>query len=146
MKRNKYDFYLASPFFNDSQVDRMMKVLGVLRSKGYSVYAPYEHGIVGDKLDKNLIKTIFMSNVEAIRSSKNVIAITDEKDMGTIWEAGYAYGKGIPIIYYCETIGNNPFNIMLSESAIGIFKDIDSLKKAACDNCFTRKETIERYE
>ena len=35
---------------------------------------------------------------------------------------------------------------MLSESAIGIFKDIESLKEAAKERKFDKKEKIEKYE
>lgn len=141
-----YDFYLASPFFNDNQILRMKNVLKVLRDEGYEVYAPFEIGVVGDITDKKVINKIFNSNVEAIERSRIVIAITDEKDMGTIWEAGYARGKDIPVVYYCETLGKNPFNIMLSESATGIFKNIESLKEAAKEGKFDKKEKIEKYE
>ena len=93
-----YDFYLASPFFNDEQRERMALVLDTLRDRGYVVYAPFEHGIVAAEEDSDTIYKTFMSNVEAIQSSHRVLAITDGKDMGTIWEAGYAYGIGKPVV------------------------------------------------
>ena len=34
--------------------------------------------------------------------------------MGTIWEAGVAYQSKKPIIYYAETLGDKPFNLMLA--------------------------------
>ena len=70
------------------------------------------------------------------------MAITDEKDIGTIWEAGYAYGIGKEVVYYAETLGNNPFNIMLSESGVGIFKDYTSFCKACNSNDFYHKEEV----
>lgn len=138
----KYDFYLASPFFNDDQIKRENKVKDLLRGFGFKVYAPMEHGIVGGIASQDSVTATFNSNVEAINNSKYVIAITDGKDMGTIWEAGYAYGKKIPIIYYAETLGNNPFNIMLSESGIGIFKSERSLSEACVKNNFHHKEEV----
>ena len=140
--KKKYDFYLASPFFNDDQVKRENKVKDLLREFGFKVYAPMEHGIVGGIASQDSVTATFNSNVEAINNSEYVIAITDGKDMGTIWEAGYAYGKKIPIIYYAETLGNNPFNIMLSESGIGIFKSEKSLSEACVKNNFHHKEEV----
>lgn len=137
-----YDFYLASPFFNDEQRERMSQVLDVLRDRGYVVYAPFEHGIVAAEEDSDTIYKTFMSNVEAIQSSHRVLAITDGKDMGTIWEAGYAYGIGKPVVYYAETLGKNPFNLMLSESGIGIFKSYDALREAADNGNFEVKEEV----
>lgn len=138
----KYDFYLASPFFNEEQIKRENKVKNLLREFGFRVYAPMEHGIVGNIASQDSVTETFKSNVEAIDNSEFVIAITDGKDMGTIWEAGYAHGKKIPIVYYAETLGNNPFNIMLSESGIGIFKDEFSLRNACVLNNFYHKEEV----
>lgn len=138
----KYDFYLASPFFNDEQIKREENIKKTLRGYGFTVYAPREHGIVGSLASQEAVTSTFNSNVEAINNSRMVLAITDGKDMGTIWEAGYAYGNNIPIVYYAETLGNNPFNIMLSESGVGIFKDYTSFCKACNDNDFYHKEEV----
>ena len=138
----KYDFYLASPFFNDEQIKREESIKKTLRGYGFTVYAPREHGIVGSLASQEAVTSTFNSNVEAIDNSRMVLAITDGKDMGTIWEAGYAYGNNIPIVYYAETLGNNPFNIMLSESGVGIFKDYTSFCKACNSNDFYHKEEV----
>ena len=138
----KYDFYLASPFFNDEQIKREESIKKTLRGYGFRVYAPREHGIVGSLASQEAVTSTFNSNVEAIDNSRMVLAITDGKDMGTIWEAGYAYGNNIPIVYYAETLGNNPFNIMLSESGVGIFKDYTSFCKACNSNDFYHKEEV----
>ena len=138
----KYDFYLASPFFNDEQIKREETIKNALRGYGFTVYAPREHGVVGSLASHESVEATFNSNVEAINNAKMVIAITDGKDMGTIWEAGYAYGNNIPIVYYAETLGNNPFNIMLSESGVGIFKDYTSFCKACNYNDFYHKEEV----
>ena len=137
-----YDFYLASPFFNDEQRERMSTVLDTLRERGYVVYAPFEHGIVAAEEDNDTIYKTFLNNVEAIQSSHSVLAITDGKDMGTIWEAGYAYGIGKPVVYYAETLGKNPFNLMLSESGVGILKSYEALRKAVDSGNFEVKEEV----
>lgn len=138
----KYDFYLASPFFNDEQIKREETIKKTLRGYGFTVYAPREHGVVGSLASQESVETTFNSNIEAINNSKMVLAITDGKDVGTIWEAGYAFGKKIPIVYYAETLGNNPFNIMLSESGVGIFKDYTKFCKACNENDFYHKEEV----
>lgn len=138
----KYDFYLASPFFNEDQIEREERIKNLLRTYGYKVYSPREHGVVGNLSDSVAVQETFNSNIEAINDSKKVLAITDRKDMGTIWEAGYAYGKRIPIVYYAETLGDNPFNIMLSESGIGIYTDQKKFEDACKMNQFCRKEEV----
>lgn len=135
----EYDFYLASPFFKDSQIQREEIVKTILREHGHKVYSPKENGILTPDATDEVRTKIFKENCEAIQKSRRILVITDEKDIGTIWEAGYAYGIGKEIVYYAETLGNNPFNVMLGKSGIGIFTNYDDLGKAAYSNMFNNK-------
>lgn len=135
----EYDFYLASPFFKDSQIQREEAVKNALRCVGYTVYSPRENGILTPDATDEVRTKIFKENCEAIQKSHRILAITDEKDIGTIWEAGYAYGIGKEVVYYAETLGNNPFNVMLGKSGIGIFTNHNDLVEAAASNMFNNK-------
>ena len=135
----EYDFYLASPFFKDSQIRREDEVKNILRYNGYAVYSPKENGVLTPDATDEVRTKIFKENCEAIQKSHRILAITDEKDIGTIWEAGYAYGIGKEIVYYAETLGNNPFNVMLGKSGIGIFTNHNDLIEAAKTGSFFNK-------
>lgn len=135
----EYDFYLASPFFKDSQIQREEAVKNALRYEGYTVYSPRENGILTPDATDEVRTKIFKENCEAIQKSHRILAITDEKDIGTIWEAGYAYGIGKEIVYYAETLGDNPFNVMLGKSGIGIFTKYSDLIDAAHSGIFFNK-------
>ena len=135
----EYDFYLASPFFKDSQIQREEAVKNALRYVGYTVYSPRENGILTPDATDEVRTKIFKENCEAIQKSHRILAITDEKDIGTIWEAGYAYGIGKEVVYYAETLGNNPFNVMLGKSGIGIFTKCNDLVEAAEAGVFNNK-------
>ena len=135
----EYDFYLASPFFKDSQIRREDEVKNILRYNGYAVYSPRENGVLTPDATDEVRTKIFKENCEAIQKSHRILAITDEKDIGTIWEAGYAYGIGKEIVYYAETLGNNPFNVMLGKSGIGIFTNHNDLIEAAKSGLFFNK-------
>ena len=117
----EYDFYFASPFFRESQVEREESLKSSLRTLGYKVYSPKEACFLPSDSSLSDRKSTFEENCEAIRHSRAVFAITDDKDMGTIWEAGYAYGIKKPIIYFAETLGKNQFNLMLACSGKGVF-------------------------
>ena len=56
-----------------------------------------------------------------------LVAVTDHKDIGTIFECGVAYLATTPIIYYAETLGNKPFNLMLAESGVAIVRSPEEL-------------------
>lgn len=116
-----YDFYFASPFFNPEQVEREERMIAHLRGLGFTVFSPKESCHLDAKASLNSREAVFNSNCEAINNSKAVFAVTDGKDMGTIWEAGYAYGIGKPVIYFAETLGNNKFNLMLAQSGRDVY-------------------------
>lgn len=135
----EYDFYLASPFFKDSQIQREEAIKNALRNEEYTVYSPRENGVLTPDATDEVRTKIFKENCEAIQKSHRILAITDEKDIGTIWEAGYAYGIGKEVVYYAETLGNNPFNVMLGKSGIGIFTKYNDLVDAAKNGFFKNK-------
>lgn len=116
-----YDFYFASPFFNPEQVEREERMIKHLRGLGFRVFSPKENCHLDAKASSKSREDVFRTNCEAINRSRAVFAVTDGKDMGTIWEAGYAYGINKPIIYFAETLGENKFNLMLAESGKDVY-------------------------
>lgn len=132
--------YFASPWFTPEQEEREERLKAKLRSLGFEVHSPKETAVCGAISDPRTRQKIFDGNVDAIKEADIVFAVTDGKDMGTIWEAGYAYGynerqkavgyEPIKIVYYCETLGNGLFNLMLAQSGdiiITKFGDLDKL-------------------
>lgn len=118
---HEYDFYFASPFFNPEQVEREERMIAHLRKLGFRVFSPKESCHLDAKSSQQSREEVFSSNCNAIRKARAVFAVTDGKDMGTIWEAGYAYGINKPVIYFAETLGNNQFNLMLAQSGRDVF-------------------------
>lgn len=139
----KYDFYLASPFFNKEQIEREENIKQTLRLEGYTVYSPRENGVLTPDATSEVRTKIFNENCEAIQNSCRVLAITDGKDIGTIWEAGYAYGIGKEIVYYAETLNGNPFNVMLGKSGIGVYTDYRKFNDACIERNFTNSNEKE---
>ena len=131
--------YFASPWFNPDQAEREERVKGRLRELGFNVWSPKENSSLSPITDPVIREKIFSANVENIENCDILFAITDGKDMGTIWEAGYVNGlnaaiypsKRKVVVYYCETLGpNGQFNLMLAQSGdivIQNYKDLDKL-------------------
>lgn len=112
--------YLASPFFNPEQIERIEYIEKLLEKIGFEVYSPrkdcsYKLTPTSSNEER---EAVFADNIRHIEHSDLVLAVTDGKDMGTIFEAGYAYGVDVPILYFAETLGTNLFNLMLAESAL----------------------------
>ena len=138
MEMRAVKVYFASPWFTPEQEEREERLKAKLRSLGFNVHSPKEEAICGAISAPETRQKIFKGNTDAIDNCDIVFAITDGKDMGTIWEAGYAYGLNaanptypkIKIVYYCETLGNGLFNLMLAQSGdivITKFEDVDKL-------------------
>lgn len=133
-KTFKYDFYFASPFFRPDQIEREERLKAHLRGLGYSVFSPKESCHLQPDATQDSQEKVFNDNVTAIRKSAAVFAVTDGKDMGTIWEAGYAFGIGKPIIYYAETLGENLFNLMLARSGRAVCKSQEDVTKTLIED------------
>ena len=69
-----------------------------IRKFGFKVYSPKEVCHLETDASQKSREQVFNDNCNAIKSSRAVFAVTDGKDVGTIWEAGYAYGIGKPVV------------------------------------------------
>lgn len=123
----KKKIYFAGGWFNPAQEEEHTRIYNVIKDK-FDVFNPKVAGIVDDTTTGDHMVNILLGNVNAINESQLVVAITDRKDMGTIWETGYAYASKKPIIYYCETLGNAPFNLMLAKTGLVARNEEELLK------------------
>lgn len=139
--------YFASPWFNPEQAEREDRVKNRLRELGFNVWSPKDNCVCSPIADKAMREKVFSDNVKNIKDCEIIFAITDGKDMGTIWEAGFANGynehlkdvghEPIIIVYYCETLGpNGQFNLMLAQSGDIVITNFEDLGKlpALIDN------------
>ncbi|MCM8804228.1 MAG: nucleoside 2-deoxyribosyltransferase [Candidatus Omnitrophica bacterium] len=127
---NKYDCYLAAPFFTPEQIQRLELIETELR-KRFIVYSPSKELFLtpGEFHSKEKRQQVLKANFDAIKNSKFVVCITDDRDLGSLLEAGYAIAKRKPIIYVALTLGDKPFNLMLSETATAVAKTIEDFIK-----------------
>ena len=137
--------YLASPFFNDTELLRMTKVLGCLRNKGLEVFAPYENQ--NKHLEFGSVewrKATFEGDVNGIEEADVVVAIVSNgcySDSGTAWEVGYAYAKGIPVVVV--NLSDKEINLMISDSLHAYLSDIEELEEYNFDKM--PKKTYDKY-
>lgn len=125
----KHHVYVASPFFNPNQITRVALVETLLEKLGYTYFSPRKELVCPPNASDEVRKQTFLSNEEGIKNAEMVIAITDDKDPGTIWEMGCAYANDIPVIGVAFTLGNMPFNLMLSESCVSTCKTVEELER-----------------
>lgn len=133
MKTKIYDVYLAGPFFNEHQIEVLAGIEDLMDSFHMSYFSPRWCGMVDDKSTDIEKQAIFHKDIKSIQNSRYVFAITDGKDMGTLFECGYAFANNVPIVYIALDL-KGPFNLMLAKSALRVVRSMDELKKMLCES------------
>lgn len=123
--------YLASPFFDDAELERVNKVKEILDSKGLEVFSPKEHQ--NEHLEFGSIewrKATFENDVKHIDWCDAVVAIIckgNYDDSGTAWELGYAYATNKPVVLV--NITGETINLMIADSIHALITSYDELKE-----------------
>jgi len=126
--------YIASPFFNQEQLDFVKAIESALNRKRIDYFSPRSTGVLLDMTEEEKQKRkkeIYNDNVKNIDMCTLMIAVIDDKDVGTMWEMGYATAKGKPIISISNK--NYGLNVMLAESVRAHVLDIPQMFAAIYD-------------
>lgn len=105
--------YIAGPFSTKREKETLKHMIELINKRypGYNLYVPMDYKVPGDfqKLDGtwNLpntewAKRVYENDVKELDKAEMVFAmyVGHYCTSGTIWEVGYACGKGIPVIIY----------------------------------------------
>ena len=139
-----YDCYIASGWFNENQARDLENIKTALDELGIKYFSPKDEIVAKPDASLEEQEMIFKGNVDAITSGKFVVCNTRDKDLGTIFEAGFSYASNVPLIYYAEGLTGN-FNLMLSRSGRAVATNVEELKehvKGIMENPEYEKEYI----
>lgn len=145
--------YCAGPFFNSQQLETMVAIENVVDSfDETSIFRPRNGAASAKKLNKDIgagkdpsaetRKQVFRDNVENIDDADLVVALIDDRDIGTIFEIGYAYAKGVPVMTFTDK--GYGMNLMLAESVLAHCKGLGQLRHAM--KMFVDGATEEQFE
>ena len=111
--------YLAGPFFNEEQEERINYLEDLLDKYNFSIFSPRQASRIKPGCSQEDMIETFKGNTLNIDNADFVLAVLDDKDVGTVWETGYAYAKKIPVLYFNETrpADKGP-NLMLAMSTL----------------------------
>lgn len=125
----KYDVYVAGPFFRQEQIESMERLEAVLERHDLKMFRPrFDSVNLQDDDSEAARKKAFEDDVKAIHESEFMIANTMDKDMGTLFEVGYAYAIGKPVYGFVEGLPvGAPFNIMLAGAMAGVFTSPEAI-------------------
>jgi len=123
--------YIAGPFFNEYELGIINRIKYILDTYRYEYFSPKDELIF--KPGVTTPEDILRANVRGLMAADLLIVVTDNKDPGTMFEAGWAYAKGIPIIYMWLTgTKEQKFNVMLASTG-SVVRSLDQLFKALDD-------------
>ena len=119
--------YVAAGWFSPNQIDtydKMKKILDKYQDN-LELFYPKEQSkdLQGDLFSPNTRKEIFERNLYGMVGADLVICSTEDKDAGSLFEAGFCFAVKRPIIYVNFHLGEAPFNLMLTESGLAIARD-----------------------
>lgn len=121
--------YLASPFFNETEIEIMEKVKEILINKGLDVFAPFEHQNKHLEFgSKEWRKATYDGDVGGINRADIIVAIIEGNycDSGTAWEIGNAVAKNKPVVIVNPS--KSTVNLMISDSLHAYIDSFDALE------------------
>ncbi|MBK0039929.1 MULTISPECIES: nucleoside 2-deoxyribosyltransferase [Leuconostoc] len=124
--------YLASPFFDEEQIDRVSRAESALAKNetASSVFSPREHQHEEFEMFSHEWRiATYDGDVDAINDADIMVAVIDyvgqEVDPGTAWEFGYAVANNIPVIVVKEKEG--AVNLMMGIPLTAYLTSVDDL-------------------
>lgn len=136
--------YLAAGWFDEAQRKQYDEVYKVLKkfedNRAIDLFAPQYDGIVLKPSDpdiKKKLNTVYWLDTEMIKRSDLMVALTVNKDVGTIYETGYIQGYAeargeedtVKILCY-NSVPEHGLNVMLAKPASGFLKNPECLELA----------------
>lgn len=94
--------YLASPFFNEKELENVNIAEKILTERGFSLFSPRLNEVRTDEITQQSwwSKETFMNDKKFIDWADVVVMLYygGYSDSGTAWECGYAYGTNTPVV------------------------------------------------
>ena len=120
--------YIASGWFSPEWLAELESLKASLDKNGFRYFSPKDEAVCEADAALDRQKAIFDGNVNAIRDCDWILCNTRNKDMGSIFEAGFAHSLGRPIVYFSAGLPPGAqFNLMLAQSGIAVCTSIDDL-------------------
>ena len=124
--------YLASGWFNptqDAELTQLEKIFDD-RSEHFELASPRRIFVCPPNAPKEVQDETFEGNLHHIKTADFLLVNTRDKDIGTIWEAGYAFAHDRPIVYFCAGLPEGAkFNLMLARSGIKVCTSFEQLEE-----------------
>ena len=123
--------YLASGWFNPTQDQELSMLENIFdkREEHFKLSSPRRIFVCPPDAPRSVQDETFEGNLTHIKNADFLVVNTRDKDIGTIWEAGFAHASNIPIVYFCAGLPEGAkFNLMLARSGIKVCTSFEQLE------------------
>ena len=147
-QEEKFKVYLASGWFTPTAAEELTQLEGIFDQREWvDLASPRRIFVCPPDAPKETQDETFVGNLQHIVSSDFLLVNTRDKDIGTIWEAGFAFAHQKPIIYFCAGLPEGAkFNLMLARSGIKVCTTFAELEDYL-DRCYEAKQLfVEPYD
>lgn len=141
---SKKRVYLAAGWFNPVQAEELEQLESIFdaREDWIALSSPRRIFVCPPNAPKDVQDATFSGNLEHIEKADFLLVNTRDKDIGTIWEAGYAYAHNRPIVYFCAGLPKGAkFNLMLARSGVKVCTSFGDLEDYL-DRCNSAGEIL----
>ena len=135
--------YLASGWFNPTQAEELTRLEAICDTREWiDLASPRRIFVCPPDAPKETQDATFDGNLHHIKAANFLIVNTRDKDIGTIWEAGFAYANEVPIVYFCQGLPPGAkFNLMLARSGVKVCTSYEQLEDYL-DRCHESEKLI----
>ena len=112
--------YLASPFFNDEEIENIERAEQILERRGdIELWSPRKKEDRTAQRDEAWSLATFVNDKKVLDACSAVVMLYygNYSDSGTAWECGYAYAAGKPVVVVHINGTDAPSNLMVHEGS-----------------------------
>ena len=120
--------YLAGPFFDDQQLETVERVEQICEAVKVKCNSPRKFLVLKPKACWEERRLVFRDNLLKLQSSEIVLACLDGMDAGTLWEMGYAYAIGRPVVAFSAN-EMHKVNVMLAQGCRGFLYGLQAVEE-----------------
>ena len=122
--------YIASGWFSPEWLEELENIKITLDSIGLSYFSPKDENLCSPDSTVNFQDQVFNGNIRGMEECDWMLCNTRNKDMGTIFEAGYFHKLGKPIVYFFAGLQPGAqFNLMLAASGESVCTSLNDLEE-----------------
>tara|TARA_R100000426_G_scaffold85173_1_gene64915 strand:- start:5736 stop:6182 length:447 start_codon:yes stop_codon:yes gene_type:complete len=122
--------YIASGWFSPEWLEELENIKATLDDLGLDYFSPKDENLCTPDSTVNFQDQVFNGNIRGMEECDWMLCNTRNKDMGSIFEAGYFHKLEKPIIYFCAGLPEGAqFNLMLAASGEAVCTSLSDLEE-----------------